>query len=59
LVECAEPYRTVVLSREVLKTLRTQQALFSAQMQNENTAWICPEIFQVKAEMHIPLIEDV
>lgn len=49
----------MVLCREVLETLRTHQALFGAQMQNENTVWICPEIFQVKAEMHIPLIEDV
>lgn len=59
LVECSEPYRTVVLCREVLETLRTYQALFGAQTQNENAAWIFPEIFQVKAEMHTPLIEDV
>jgi len=46
LAECIEPYRTLVLRREVLDSLRAQQQSS------------CLEISQVTAELHTPLYED-
>ena len=57
LVECNEPYRTLVLQREVLETLRSQQFLF--RQQTEMDARTYPGVFPVKAELHTPLINDV
>lgn len=57
LVECSEPYRTLVLQNEMLKNLRAQQYL-CRQQQKEMAFFVCPEMFQVKAELHMPLIAD-
>lgn len=57
LVECCEPYRTLVLQNEMLENLRAQQHLYK-QQQKEVALFVCPEIFQVKAELHTPLIAD-
>ena len=58
LVECIEPYRTLVLRREILETLRAQQQVLTAQQHQEIDSSVCPDLFTVKAEMHTPLIED-
>ena len=55
MVECTEPYRTLVVQSAVLETLREQQISFQQQPEAEV---ICPEISYVKADMHMPLIAD-
>ena len=58
LVECIEPYRTLVLRSDVLERLRKQQQVLNSERKKEIDFSVCPEIFQVKAELHTPLAED-
>ena len=54
MVECTEPYRTLVIQSAVLETLRQQQNAFQQQCEEV----ICPEMSHIKADMHMPLIAD-
>jgi hypothetical protein len=60
LVECIEPYRTLVIKNEVLQALREQQRLFHEHMGSSAStpafeAWHDP--IQISAELHTPLAE--
>jgi hypothetical protein len=54
LVECIEPYRTLVLHNEAVQNLREQQML-AQQHINGTSPYGIDEPFQVSAELHTPL----
>lgn len=57
IVECSEPYRTLVLSRKVLENLREQQSQHRQMMTNMSTH-NPDKMLQFTAEMHMPLVKD-
>ena len=57
IAECSEPYRTLVLSREILEDLRMQQLQYKNGRANTGTT-STDTLFRFTAEMHTPLVQE-